>query len=250
MKNNKTEKRIIYSSDGLEAVIYPLAEYALVIESLTTQAIPSDSPQALAVQTAFWSLSDKVDKLAIKGIKESVLGQRNLTVVFDPFLADRLRVSETLVSLWSQCQQSLPDPRLDDQAPTLRLPIYFGGEQGPDLRALAASLTMSCEQVVQQYCRNLYTVLFLGFQPGFAYLHGLPQSLIAPRLTHPRGKIPAGSLAIGGEQTGIYPSDSPGGWQIIGRISDAFMPLFDPHARPPNRLQPGDTIHFYPQTHT
>lgn len=242
--------------DSLSPIIYPFGETAWVIESCHAKGPTYDSDQILDEQKVFWQLKESIDGLSIKGIKESVLGQRNLTVIFDPFLISDEEIRALLNNIWSQCLKRYKQQYRGESSPkksasaALKLPIYFGGQYGPDLEPLASSLNMSCEYFVQQYCRPLYTVLFLGFQPGFAYLHGLPKALKAPRLANPRTQIPAGSLAIGGGQTGIYPSNSPGGWQIIGRISDAFMPLFDPSAHPPTRLKAGDILHFLPQTHT
>jgi KipI family sensor histidine kinase inhibitor len=97
------------------------------------------------------------------------------------------------------------------------------------------------EEVVRLHQSGEYTVFFLGFQPGFAYLGGMDRRLATARRKEPRLAVPAGSLAIGGEQTGIYPSASPGGWQLIGRTSVA---LFDPARDPPSLLLPGDSVRF------
>jgi KipI family sensor histidine kinase inhibitor len=98
---------------------------------------------------------------------------------------------------------------------------------------------------VKQYCRVTYRVGCIGFTPGFPYLAGLPENLAIPRRANPRKEVPAGSVAIGGTQTGIYPAKSPGGWHVIGRTS---LRLFDPAKNPPAFLQMGDVIHFHAMT--
>ena len=123
------------------------------------------------------------------------------------------------------------------------IPVVYGGEAGPDLPALAARAGLSERAWIEFHATAEYTVVFLGFQPGFAYLRGLPEALNAPRRDSPRTRVPAGSLAIGGAYTGIYPAAGPGGWQIIGR-SDAV--LFDPGREPPALFVPGDRVQFVP----
>src|SRR5262249_27553660 len=96
----------------------------------------------------------------------------------------------------------------------LRIPVFYGG---PDLPDLARERSLSEEQLIGLHAAGNYRVAFLGFAPGFAYLTGLPVELHAPRLATPRTRVPAGSVAIGGPYTGIYPDETPGGWRLIGR---------------------------------
>lgn len=112
---------------------------------------------------------------------------------------------------------------------------------GADVDALAAECGLSAREIVAMHAGAVYTVGFLGFMPGFAYLLGLPDALHVPRLATPRARVPAGSVAIAGCWAGVYPSDSPGGWRLLGR-TDAV--LFDPKADPPSRLAPGDIVRF------
>ena len=100
---------------------------------------------------------------------------------------------------------------------SIEIPVCYGGDFGPDLAALAASHNLTPEQVIQAHASASYRVCFLGFVPGFAYLAGLPDALATPRLPAPRRQIPAGSVGIAGQQTGVYPFATPGGWRIIGR---------------------------------
>ena len=119
--------------------------------------------------------------------------------------------------------------------------VAYGGAAGEDLAAMAASAGWSVAEAIALHSAATYRVQFMGFQPGFAYLAGTPAALHQPRLSRPRTQIPAGSLAIGGAYTGIYPTTGPGGWNLIGRVE---AKLFDPHREPPALLMPGDQVRF------
>lgn len=119
--------------------------------------------------------------------------------------------------------------------------VVYGGEYGPDLSNVAAHAGISTDEVITRHCAAHYSVAMLGFAPGFAYLLGMDASLATPRLAVPRTHVAAGSVGIGGAQTGIYPADGAGGWQIIGRTAAT---LFDLNAQPPSLLQAGDTLRF------
>ena len=123
------------------------------------------------------------------------------------------------------------------------LPVCYGGRFGPDLEVVAAHAGLSPEAVIQCHSAAIYRVYFLGFTPGFAYLGGLDPVLAMPRRSTPRTMVAAGSVGIGGAQTGVYPLATPGGWQIIGRTP---LVLFDPARSPPCLLAPGDLLRFRP----
>ncbi|GLQ91087.1 allophanate hydrolase [Dyella acidisoli] len=123
----------------------------------------------------------------------------------------------------------------------LIIPVCYGGEAGEDLHDVAAHTRLSLEEVIARHTRPTYRVAMLGFAPGFPYLLGLDPALAMPRRSHPRMSVPSGSVAIGGQQTGIYPQALPGGWQLIGRTP---LQLFDPTADAPSLLQPGDRVRF------
>lgn len=126
----------------------------------------------------------------------------------------------------------------------VEIPVRYGGEFGPDLPDVAAHTGLSADRVVELHAAAEYLVYFLGFAPGFAYLGGLPPELATPRLSAPRKRVPAGSVAIGGSQTGVYPMESPGGWRIIGHTG---AKLFDPAAAEPVLLRMGDRLRFVPE---
>jgi KipI family sensor histidine kinase inhibitor len=123
---------------------------------------------------------------------------------------------------------------------TVTIPVVYGGDYGPDLQALADSRDLDVAEVIGIHRDTEYTVAAIGFSPGFPYLQGLPPQLHQPRHSSPR-KVPAGSVAIAGDQTGIYPFASQGGWHVIGRTD---LVLFDPHREQPALVQPGDKVRF------
>jgi inhibitor of KinA len=135
--------------------------------------------------------------------------------------------------------ESLPSD--SDAGGVIEIPVCYGGEFAPDLTTVARHSSLTEEQVITTHSGGDYFVCFLGFSPGFAYLGGLATQLHAPRLATPRKQVSAGSVGIGGAQTGIYPNDSPGGWQLIGRTP---LRMFDASTDPPSRLQPGDRVRF------
>ena len=127
------------------------------------------------------------------------------------------------------------------QGKHVEIPVHYGGQYGPDLAAMANDLNLSVEAVVELHTKAIYTVYFIGFQPGFPYLGGLSESLYFPRHAIPRTQVPAGSVGVGGEQTGVYPFESPGGWQLLGQTDTA---LFDLTKTSPTLLNAGDTLQF------
>lgn len=126
---------------------------------------------------------------------------------------------------------------------TVEIPVAYGGVHGPDLTSSAAELGIAPDELIRRHSSGDYAVAMIGFAPGFPYLSGLDPALALPRLATPRARVAAGSVAIGGAQTGIYPRESPGGWRLLGRTPCV---LFDPAREPPSLLQPGDHVRFVP----
>ncbi len=130
----------------------------------------------------------------------------------------------------------------DEAAPRqVTLPVTYGGEDGIDLASVASFANLDPAEVVARHVAQEYEVAMVGFLPGFAYLIGLDPALAMPRHATPRARVPAGSVAIGGAQTGIYPSAAPGGWRLIGRTNTR---MFDASALIPSLLAPGDRVRF------
>ena len=205
--------------------IFPFGDMALVCE------VPP--PATLDCQERIWAMAEVVHRWP--HIVEVVPGMNNLTVVFDPLAADSAALAGELAAAWESAESAAPTVR------HVEIPVQYGGEFGPDLPDVARHTGLDVEELVKRHTAGEYIVFFLGFQPGFAYLGGLDPALHTPRRSVPRIEVPAGSVGIGGAQTGIYPAASPGGWQLIGRTA---LPLFDPGQTPPTLLQPGDRVRF------
>jgi KipI family sensor histidine kinase inhibitor len=163
----------------------------------------------------------------------------SVLIDFDPRRWDHNQVEQLVRARLSQMESVPAAP-----ARTVEIPVFYGGASGPDLEEVARHTCMSPTEVVCLHAGADYLVYFLGFSPGFPYLGGLPPRLATPRLAAPRPRVPAGSVAIGGSQTGVYPTESPGGWRIIGRT---MLRLFDLEADPPALLRAGDHVRFVPQ---
>jgi KipI family sensor histidine kinase inhibitor len=169
------------------------------------------------------------------GILDAIPGAKTLFILFDPRTIERDALLRKVRRAAEEGTAALPESRL------FRIPVAYGADNGPDLAAIARDRGLDPDELVRRHAAAEYRVAFLGFSPGFAYLTGLPSELSAPRRESPRPRVPAGSVAIGGEYTAVYPSESPGGWRLIGRSP---VRLFDPSAVPPALLKPGDRIRF------
>jgi KipI family sensor histidine kinase inhibitor len=176
--------------------------------------------------------------MGVRGVLNLHPAYASLLVDYDPRLLGRADV-EALID--GVCARA--DETADALEPLIEIPVRYGGVDGPDLLDVARHAGLSAERVVELHSSAEYLVYFLGFSPGFPYLGGMPPELATPRLGSPRKCVPAGSVAIGGAQTGIYPADSPGGWRIIGRTP---LRLFDASASPPALLRMGGRLRFVP----
>lgn len=180
------------------------------------------------------ALNTAVQGAKIPGAGETVPAFASLLVRYDPLVTDYDQMAQAI----SRLAEHLPPP--DTSAGRLvTIPVCYGGEYGPDLSFVAEHSGLSEKEVIRRHTGREYRIYMLGFLPGFPYLGGLDPALVTPRLQNPRTSIPAGSVGIGGEQTGVYPVESPGGWQLIGRTP---LKLFDPE-RPP-LYAAGDRIKF------
>jgi len=162
----------------------------------------------------------------------------SVLVKFDASTFTHADIATSLEPYLARLQEvKLPAPRMR------AIPVCYGGAQGPDLEELATLHKLSVEGVIRLHSSATYTAYFLGFVPGFAYLGGLPAELATPRLQSPRNEVPAGSVAIGGNQTGIYPTATPGGWRLIGKTP---LKLFDPASAQSSFFKIGDQVRFVP----
>jgi inhibitor of KinA len=172
------------------------------------------------------------------GIVETIPTYRSLLVMYDPLVVDEAPVRATLNAAVEKlhAQRSVPA-----EGQLIEIPVYYGGEWGPDLEDVSAHCGLTPDQVIRLHTASTYLVAMLGFAPGFAYLFGLHSSLATPRLTTPRTRVEPGSIGVAGAQTGLYALPTPGGWRIIGRTP---MSLFDPARDDPFALRAGDRVRF------
>lgn len=178
-----------------------------------------------------------------RGVLDIAPGYCTVGVHFDPLQTD-LRALENAIRA-----EAASIERLDtvaDRRP-IEIPVQYGGDAGPDLAAVAAFAGCTEHEVVTRHSERVYRVYMLGFVPGFAYMGRVDASIAAPRHRVPRERVPAGSVGIAGGQTGVYPVDSPGGWQLIGRTTTV---MFDPSRVPASLLAPGDLVRFVPAERT
>ncbi len=176
----------------------------------------------------------------IPGLLDTVPANRSLLVIYNPLVLALEALKRELETMESGLGEAdLPQPELT------KIPVVYGGSYGPDLTSVAEYHGISPEEVIRLHCSRAYQVYMIGFMPGYPYMGELPEELITPRLKTPRLSVPAGSVAIAQKQTGIYPVESPGGWQIIGRTP---VKMFDLEKNPPSLLQMGNRVQFFPIT--
>lgn len=177
-----------------------------------------------------------LDAVLPRGMTEWVSGYAVVTVYYQPW---SVSYDALCAALRQRLHQQDPTQALPERV--VEIPVCYGGEFGPDLEDAAHRCGLSAAEMIRRHVEPFYQVHFLGFLPGFAYLGGLPPGLAVPRRSVPRLAVPAGSVGIAGEQTGVYPLETPGGWQIIGRTP---LKLYDPQREPPSLLALGDSVKF------
>ena len=170
------------------------------------------------------------------GIVEVIPTYRSLLIVYDPLATDLKSLEDALQFVEGRLDQlEIPRPR------TVEIPVLYGGDLGPDIEFVAQAHNLTVEDVIRIHSGPLYQIYMIGFTPGFPFLGGLPSELHTPRLETPRPLVPAGSVGIANNQTGVYPIDSPGGWRLIGRTP---VSLFNPSKENPFLYRAGDMIKF------
>ncbi len=179
-----------------------------------------------------------IENSNIEGIREVVPTYRSIAVLYDPSLILYDEIKNKLIEIEKNMLDSEEAP-----ARVVELPTVYAGEYGPDLEFVAEHNGLTEEEVIKIHSEGKYLVYMLGFTPGFPYLGGMDEKIATPRLENPRTKIAAGAVGIAGSQTGVYPIESPGGWQLIGRTP---LNLYAPLEDPPVLLNSGDYIKFVP----
>ncbi|WP_404460032.1 5-oxoprolinase subunit PxpB [Sutcliffiella horikoshii] len=183
--------------------------------------------------------ADYLRKQNMEGIVEWVPAYTTLTIFYQP---DKI-VYKDLCKKLEDIQETLHKADSPSQSTVYEIPVLYGGEVGPDLSEVASYNELSEDEVISIHSAQPYLIYMMGFVPGFPYLGGMAKEIATPRRENPRAKIEAGSVGIAGEQTGVYPLETPGGWQIIGRTP---VKLYDPEREEPILLSAGAYIRFVP----
>ena len=194
-----------------------------------------------AVNTRVHDLARRVGAECGNVVEAVVPTYRSFLIFFDPLLISR----QELVAKIEKLAAAPADSTTAAAVKTVLIPTLYGGEAGPDLEFVAGHNQLTPAEVVQIHSSVPYRIYMIGFTPGFPYLGGMSEKIAAPRLKTPRTKIPAGSVGIAGTQTGLYPVESPGGWQLIGRTP---LLVFNPRSKQPFIYAAGDFLQFQPVT--
>ncbi|MEW9670358.1 5-oxoprolinase subunit PxpB [Ammoniphilus sp. 3BR4] len=215
--------------------LYPLGEAAIVVQL-------GDSIQ-LETHNRVRALARFLDQHPVAGFIECVPAFTTVTVFYDPlFFAGQeqdspyLRVSKIVEGIMTKVQSGV-----EEDIRVMEIPVCYGGQLGPDLEFVAEHNGLTPKEVVDIHTAGDYLVYMIGFAPGFPYMGGMSERIAAPRRPSPRLAIPAGSVGIAGKQTGVYPIETPGGWQLIGQTP---LSLFRPNDSSPSLLQAGDKVRF------
>lgn len=181
-------------------------------------------------------LADELRRTSPMGVRDIVLAYHSLAVYFDPLRTDRARLTTWLEGSAAASRDAGIPPAM-----TRRVPVCYGGSYGPDLVGLAATSGLAESEIIARHLAPVYRVFMIGFTPGFAYMGPVDPTIAFPRRATPRVRVPVGSVGIAGSQTGIYPSETPGGWMIIGRTP---VRPFRPTRPDPFLFKPGDAVQF------
>lgn len=194
------------------------------------------------------AIISELTRLKPIGYVEAIPGYNNITIFYDPIkIAEQYQTANMQQYFIKAIEERLKaiDPNKTIPRDIVSIPVCYEDEFGPDLAYVADFHNLSTENVIQIHSEKIYTVHMLGFAPGFPFLGGMDPKIATPRKTTPAAAIPAGSVGIAGIQTGVYPIETPGGWQIIGRTPLSF---FQPTKHPPSLLTVGDKLQFQPIT--
>ncbi|MFL0362043.1 5-oxoprolinase subunit PxpB [Pseudobacillus sp. 179-B 2D1 NHS] len=218
-------------------MIKPLGDTAMTVQFGTD--ITPDLHQKVK------ALSSKLNNHSFPGFIEYIPAFASVTIFYDPLVVYQAFGGSPSQAVYSILADMVSHLQKED-APTRQIreiPVCYGGTLGPDLQYVADYHQLSVDEVISIHSSVEYLVYMIGFAPGFPYLGSLSKKIATPRRSSPRVSIPAGSVGIAGSQTGVYPLETPGGWQLIGRT---FLPLFTPNSEPPTFLQAGDIVKFIP----
>ncbi len=219
---------------------YPLGDSAIVLQF--GDIISPD------VHTKVRGFAHYLQKHPFQGLVEFVPAFTTVTVYYNPWVVSEKGNEdpyEKVLGIMKNMLVKAKEKTDTYKAKTIEIPVCYGGSFGPDLEFVAEYNKLTPEKVIAYHSKVTYLVYMIGFAPGFPYLGGMNKKIAAPRRDTPRAAIPVGSVGIAGNQTGIYPIETPGGWQLIGRTP---LSIFNPQLEEPSLLKAGDTIRFKPIT--
>lgn len=216
--------------------IYPLGDAAIVLQFGET--ISTKNLQAIR------DWSESLERNPFPGMIELVPAYTTLTVYYNPWLLSEQGKYDAYERAKDYIRRHFnPENSSPELSSIKEIPVCYGGEYGPELEYVARHNKLTPEEVISIHSGGDYLVYMIGFAPGFPYLGGMDKKIATPRKSNPRLRIPRGSVGIAGEQTGIYPIETPGGWQLIGRTP---LLLFNSRKESPSLLKAGDRIRFVP----
>lgn len=230
-------------------MIYFINEGAVMMDMFFTplgdSAVTIDFGEGISLEKnrKILNMAKAISRKPFRGFLEVVPAYTTLTVFYNPIEVGGDYPYERVCKQLKE--RIYEEYQYEHQHRKVRVPVCYDEEFGPDLEEVAEANGLSVEKVIEIHSSRSYHVYFLGFAPGFPFLGGMDPTIATPRKKSPRLKVPAGSVGIAGKQTGIYPIETPGGWQIIGRTP---IPLFHPDQHPPTLLLPGDEVQFVPIT--
>ncbi|CAM3507036.1 MULTISPECIES: 5-oxoprolinase subunit PxpB [Brevibacillus] len=232
----------------MEATFQPLGDQAVVVQFGTTMS--------LEAYQQVRQVASMLDRQPIPGMVEYIPAYTTITIFYNPQVVydwyqsqgtkEREQDADSLYQICCNLireQLNHAEHQSERADRTIEIPVCYGGELGPDLGDVAELNQLTEQEVIDIHAGGDYLIYMIGFAPGFPYIGGMSERIAAPRRKSPRLSIPSGSVGIAGKQTGIYPMETPGGWQIIGRTP---LRLFRPEDDPPSLLQAGDRVRFYP----
>jgi inhibitor of KinA len=216
-------------------LFYPLGDCAVIVKLGHEMNMPT--------HLTVTQLAHQLNHKPFTGMIECVPTINTVAVYYDPVKVQSSVMRSPYQEVCSVLQEIMGTLNKEavEERKTIDIPVCYGEEFGPDLDTVADYNGLDAKEVISIHTEAQYPVYMIGFAPGFPYLGGMSERISTPRKAQPRQYIPAGSVGIAGIQTGIYPIETPGGWQIIGRTP---LPLFQPEVDPPSLLQAGDIVRF------
>ena len=229
LKNSKKLKSVLSNPKNFSINFKPIGGAACLVE--WPNIIDEDILQDILL------LQSRIENSLDSFVVETINAYNSLTIIYKPAAISFSDLREKIQSLYeSEKQAGIRNTK------TWKIPVSYDMEFGIDLESIAQSKNMTVDEIIRIHSKAEYTIYFMGFLPGFLYLGGLPDSIHAPRKSTPRLRIKKGAVAIGGKQTGIYPFESPGGWNIIG---NSPVSLFNTKTNPPCFANTGDHLRFF-----